>query len=149
VATAEDDHASPLRDLMAEATGGSYRAFGSLQEAQSDPDGAVILEGDDGGQLYLAFPARAVNCTEESLSLLLLDLDEICWPGNDADMARVIYERRPVGQGVAGGMGGGVVSPGGWIHPAITALGIEAEIRSVLDGTSPRVSEEARRLRRP
>ena len=35
---------------MAEAVGADYRSFASLVEAQRDPNGVVILEGDDGGR---------------------------------------------------------------------------------------------------
>jgi hypothetical protein len=54
--------------------------FESLVEAQRDSDGAVILEGDDGGQIYVAFPARAGKCMATVLDQLLRDLDAICCP---------------------------------------------------------------------
>ncbi len=54
-------HDSPLRSLMAEATGSTYRSFATLADAKADPDGAVILEGDDGGQIYIVAPADVVD----------------------------------------------------------------------------------------
>jgi hypothetical protein len=149
VTDSDDDHASPLRGLMAEALGGGYVSFASLAEARAQADGAVILEGDDGGQLYVAFPASTVSCSERSLEILLRDLDAISWPGNDENMARVVYERRAIGDGVSGGMGGGVITQNGWVHPALAALGIEVEIRSVLNGARERLSVQTRALVRP
>jgi len=149
MAGSDDDHASPLRSLMAGTKGVGYVSFASLQEARSHAEGAVILEGDDGGQFYAVFPASAVTCSEAALEMLLRDLDAISWPGNDENMARVVYERRAVGRGVSGGMGGGVVAQNGWIHPALNALGIEGEIRSVLKGERARLSAETRALVRP
>jgi hypothetical protein len=61
----------------------------------------VILEGDDGGQIYVVVPARQVGCSEEALTWLLHDLDQISWPGNDEGSARVVFERVAVGTGVA------------------------------------------------
>ena len=37
--------------MMADAAGRLYVAFPNLADAQSDPDGVVILEGDEGGQI--------------------------------------------------------------------------------------------------
>jgi hypothetical protein len=144
----EQDHSSPLRALMAEATAAPYQWFDSLLDAQRSGNGVVILEGDDGGQIYLAYPAHLVTCTESELDQLLRDLDVICWPGNDEGMARVVFERRTIGETVAGGTGGGLVGVEGWIHPSLIDLGIEPEIRAVLAGRSPRLSSEARELPR-
>jgi hypothetical protein len=148
VTTGDDTHSSPLRDLMAQAQGGRYVSYSSLQEAQADDKGCVILEGDDGGQIYLAVPARSVTCSEETLATLLGDLDAIASPGNDEDSARVVFERRPVGSGVPGGMGGGSVSADGWVHGEFVSLGIDQEVREVLRGTRDRLSESARGSRR-
>ncbi len=133
---------------MAEATGSTYRSFATLADAKADPDGAVILEGDDGGQIYIVAPADVVDCSEAVLDLLLRDLDAICWPGNYDDMARVVFERRPIGTDVSGGMGGGAVTHDVWVHPALVHLGIAPEIRQVLAGALDRLSSEARATHR-
>ena len=110
------DHESGLRRLIADSTGGEYRAVRSLDEARAQPDGFVVLEGDDGGQIYAVFPAGAVERSAEALEQLLHDLDEIAWPGNAPNSARVFYERHRAGSPIPGGMGGGNAAPGGWIH---------------------------------
>jgi hypothetical protein len=100
-----DPHVSELRKLMSEAPGTDYESFVSLAEAQAASDAFVVLEGDDGGQIYAAFPATSVQCSEDTLLLLLRDLDAIAWPGSYEDSARVVYERRTPGSGISGGMG--------------------------------------------
>jgi hypothetical protein len=115
-------------------------AFSSLEEAQADSAGVVILQGDDGGQIYVVCPAARVVWGTEELDQLLRDIDELEWPGNDPDMARIIYERAAIGSGVAGGMGGGVVSDGPWIHSRLRDSGLVSEIESVLAGRKPRIS---------
>lgn len=149
MANADDPQKSPLRDLMAEAADITYVAFETLDSAKTDPDGVVVLEGDDGGQLYVVVPARRVFCSEEALGQLLRDLDAINWPGNDDDMARVVYERRLIGAPVAGGMGGAVVGSNAWIHPEVERLGLGDEIRAIIGAKSERLSVESRAKRRP
>ena len=39
----------------------------------------MILEGDYDGQIYLAIPARAVSCDEQTLEVMLRDLGALCW----------------------------------------------------------------------
>jgi hypothetical protein len=103
--------------MVADATGRPYQAFRTLAEAQADPDGVVVFEGDDGGQVYLVCPARAVHCSEEALRFLLKEIDSRQW--NDPSAARIYFERLPVGSPVPGGMGGGRVTDGLWLHPRL------------------------------
>ncbi len=118
------EHESPLRSMMAEAGMISYHPLRSLEEARSYDDGVVVLEGDDGGQIYAVCPARLVSCSSETLRQLLLDLDARIW--KDASMARMYYERKPVGAGIAGGMGGGNVAEGVWVHGELIRNGLRA-----------------------
>jgi hypothetical protein len=134
---------------MGQAAGREYASFKTLESVKADQVGAVILEGDDGGQIYVVVPAHQVLCSEDALDQLLRDLDAINWPGNDDDMARVVYARRPIGMPVAGGMGGAVVGAEAWIHPAMEPLGISEEIRAVISGQLMRLSAENRAMRRP
>lgn len=144
-----DDHESALRKLMAMAEGRSYVAFSSLDDAKADPNGVVILEGDDGGQIYVVVRAAQVSCTPAALDQLLRDLDVISWEGNEEDSARVIFEPRAVGSRIAGGMGGAVVTREAWAHPELIQLGLDDEIRTVLRGDAERLSPDSRAKRRP
>jgi len=122
--------------MVADAAGHDYRALRTLAEAQADPAGVVVFEGDDGGQIYLVCPAAAVCCSEDGLRALLQDVDRLEW--NDAGSARVYFESLPVGSPVPGGMGGGRVVNGLWVHPRIQQHA--GGIQEVLDGTRARIS---------
>jgi hypothetical protein len=52
-----------MRRLVADSQGVEHRALRSLDEARVQTDGFVVLEGDDGGQIYAVFPAAAVECS--------------------------------------------------------------------------------------
>ena len=97
----------------------------------------MILQGDDGGQIYLVARATEVKCSAEALQQLLIDLDEIAWPENDASARGIFYERRPVGSCISGGMGGGMVSEKIWIHKKFSES--EPAILSVLGGNRDRI----------
>ena len=131
------DEQSGVRRAIADASGSSYVALKSLAGAQAVPDGTVVLEGDDGGQIYLVAKARYVQCSEEALAHLLHDLDAREW--NDVTMARVYYERHRVGESIAGGMGGAVSPEVLWVHPRLVEL--ESSVRAVLEGRLPRISD--------
>jgi hypothetical protein len=128
------DHESGVRRMVADAEGGSYEALHTLDEAQRDPLGCVVLEGDWGGQIYTAAPARLVRCDEAALSQLLRYLDGIAWPSNELDGARVFYERRAVGSPIVGGMGGAVVAEEIWVHQEFVDLRIDVAVREVIRG---------------
>ena len=129
------EHESALRRMMADAQGQPYAALRSLSDAKGATDGVVILEGDDGGQNYAVVRAANVKCTEETLQLLLRDLDAQEW--NDPSMAHIVYERRSIGEGVGGGMGGGAVREGLWVHDRLRHL--KDRIESVLSCERPRI----------
>jgi hypothetical protein len=123
------DHESGLRKMKAEADGTSYVSFKSLADAQSNPNGVVILEGDDGGQTYLVCPVSKVKCSEEILHQLLSDLDSKKW--DSPDMAHIYYEQKQMGEGVYG-KGGAVVGTEIWIHKEFH--GIADSISDVIEG---------------
>jgi hypothetical protein len=127
----------PLASFLAEASGNSYQPLSTLVEAKKYNDGILILQGDDGGQIYVVARAADVKCSVETLKQLLIDLDEIAWPGNDANSRRIYYERRPIGSGIAGGMGGGFVSATPWIHEKLAKLVLS--ILAVLRGERTRI----------
>src|SRR5689334_19711825 len=113
-------HHSQVRSMMAEASENAYTAFTTLAAAREHSGSVVIFEGDYGGTIYLTIPVREVVCGETALKQLLFDIDAMYW--SDPHGARVLYEVVPAGAGVAGGMGGGQVVDGLWLHPKIAAL---------------------------
>ncbi len=135
------DSESPLRQILRETSGVPYRPITTLADAQREEDGYVVLEGDDGGMIYVVAPARAVKTGEDGLSALLQDLDEIAWSGGQPDMRRIYFEKREPGI-VPGGMGGGEASAQVWIHRQFRATRIGEEIVAVLDGKKDRITRE-------
>jgi hypothetical protein len=123
------DHESGLRKMKAESDGTAYVSFKTLAEAKSNPNGVVILEGDDGGQTYVVCQASKVKCSENVLRQLLSDLDSKKW--NDPDMAHIYYEQKRIGEGVFG-KGGAVVGTEIWIHKEFDE--IAGSIRDVIEG---------------
>ena len=130
------DHESPLRRMMADASGESYSALQSLDEAKGAA-AVVVMEGDYGGSIYLTCPAQIVECDETTLRQLALDIDERDW--NDPDGLGLFYERVEVGEGVAGGRGGGTVTDGIWLHPDLETKGLREAIQAVLSGRQARL----------
>jgi hypothetical protein len=131
------DHESAVRRMMAEAEGGRYEAITSLDEAKASADAAVVMEGDYGGSIYLTCPARLVHCDEPTLRQLLRDLDEHDW--SNPEGVGLYYEVAPVGSGIAGGSGGGVVTEGLWLHPDLEARGLREHVEAVIAGRRVRL----------
>lgn len=126
------NHESALRRMYAESRSQPYRALRTLEEAKAYTDGVVILEGDDGGQIYVVAPTSLVKCSEQDLQQLLKDMDALEW--NDPSMVHIYYERHPIGSKVPGGMGGAVVTRGIWIHKNFTRLRVDSAVREVIEG---------------
>ena len=126
-----------------------YRSFDSLGEAQAADDGAVVLSGDYGGTIFLTCPARQVACDETALSALVSDLDAVTWMSGDPTIATVAFEARPIGSGVLGGDGGGIVIDGVWTHPNRLPSEVAAQAVEVVKGQRRRIDgsllSEARR----
>ncbi len=133
------EHESALRRMVADGRGMPYQAFPFLSDAQRTADGAVVLEGDWGGTIYATCPACLLRCDEGTLGQLLRDLDALIWPGQPED-AGVFYLRLPAGSQVPGGMGGGIVIDGIWVHDTFEALGIAQQIRDVITGRASRIT---------
>ena len=126
------DHESALRRMVADAHGGRYEAIKSLDEAKATPDAAVVMEGDYGGSIYLTCPAQLVQCDEPTLRQLLHDLDKHDW--DDPEGVGLHYEVVPIGSGVAGGTGGGVVTDAVWLHPNLETKGLRERVVAVIRG---------------
>lgn len=134
------DHESGLRRMMSDAEGGNYKSVPSLEDAKALPYYAIVLEGDYGGQIYATCPVSLIKCDEDALRNLLLDIDKTQW--NDPDSANLFFEHIPVGTGVAGGMGGGIVTESLWLHPKVEALGVRKAIMAVLNGVQERIGDD-------
>jgi len=96
-------------------SGEAIRTLWSLIDALAVDDGIVIIEGDYGGQIYLTIPARLVRRSERELWELAYLLDG--WEWDEVEGNGVFFERHPAGSVLEGGMGGGMVGHGLWMHP--------------------------------
>lgn len=113
---ATEEHESPVRKLVAEASGSPYCALKDRTEASIYDDSVMIMEGDWGGQIYLVCPVHLMKCDDVALKLLLRTLDGLAWPGNCLEGACIYYERHNKGEIISGGMRGGLVEDGLWVH---------------------------------
>ena len=129
------DHVDALRSMMADAKGSTYVSFETLEEASRN-NAVLIMQGDEGGQIYLTYPAARIACSAERLNELLRFVDSKSF--SDISSASIRYELLKPGDGVAGGMGGGIVTGDLWIHPEIATVELEEKIRSVFSGTENR-----------
>lgn len=85
-----------------------------------EADPWLVLEGDWGGQIYLTIPWRLVG-QDALVGALLHWLDWLAWECNEGDGARAsLYDPAEHGEdpeeGIAGGMGGGALDDGLWLH---------------------------------
>lgn len=101
--------------MMAASAGVRIASSASWTAATQDPDGALIISGDYGGTVYLTAPKRFVRCTPDAVRDLAEALDRRVW--DDPDGLEISALSLPVGSGVPGGMGGGVVIDDVWMHP--------------------------------
>lgn len=54
-------------------------------------------------------------------------------------MARIFYERLPIGSAVPGGTGGGRVTEGVWLHPRLEEQGVRPAVEAVIAGERDRI----------
>lgn len=125
---------SPVRYMMNEAYSLNIKFLKNYEEAKITKDAVLIMEGDDGGQIYVVSPMTLVKCDKSILDQLLNDLDEIAWGGSDNGGKGIYYEKRKVGERISGGMGGGEVSNGVWVHSMFKEKGYELQIKDVIEG---------------
>ena len=75
----------------------------------------LVLEGDHGGQIYLT--VRLDKLGDGALfASLLKKLDTAAWPENDLGDSWDLYLTDHPRRGVEGGMGGGRLRDGVWLH---------------------------------
>ncbi len=128
------EHESGVRKLMSESQGIKYKAFKNFEEAKKHSNAYMIMQGDYGGQIYLSAPVQQIKCDYKALENLLKDIDY-----EDPDGARIFFEEMEPGQGIAGGMGGGLATDGLWVHK-----GLEKQydrIKEVLDGKRNKIKK--------
>ena len=130
------DGVSALRFMMADPATAPYRHCKTLTEARAMEGTVAIMEGDYGGQIYFTCPVRHIHCDADTLSRLLTDLDALGW--NDPEGSGLYFEFAAPGAGVAGGMGGGAVCDGVWLHERLEHR--RASIEAVVAGTSPSIN---------
>jgi len=142
-------HESAVRAMIAAARGQPHISYRTLEEARGAGAAIVIIEGDYGGQIYLTAPIQYVGCTEARLPRLAKELELLCWRAGRGE--RVVFEPGLPGRRVAGGMGGGLVIDGVWVHEEIRQLGLADVVTEVLAGkrddlpdSDPDVTPEAR-----
>jgi len=138
---------SAVRFMVGQAKEQPYVSFPTIEDARKHPDAALVMEADYGGQILLTCPVSKVHCTESVLKQLLHDLGNITW--GDGGLAKndaaddgnegYYFEALPVGSGVAGGMGGGVVLDDLWIHNELEKYGLRSQIKAVIAGTQARL----------
>lgn len=139
-------HHSPVRSLWAQAHGQPYVAWPDLREGRRDTDSVMVMEADSGGQILATCPVRHIAANEAILNQLLCDLESITWGGGDLaeasqpSEAAIRYEDLAIGCGVVGGMGGGAVVDGLWVHDEVAELGLAGSIEAVLRGASERIA---------
>jgi hypothetical protein len=125
-----------MRSMVANAHGEEYRHFESLSDARKSAKGIVVLEGDYGGQIYVVARVSDIGCTEEDLRQLLADIDAQQW--RDPEGQQLCFEEADIGQGIPGGVGGGLVCEKPWIHPELHFL--EPSIQAVLNAKAKRIA---------
>jgi hypothetical protein len=133
------DNCSPVRYIVSQAHGQTYKPLMSFSDAKQTENSVVIMEGDWGGQIYLTCPLNLVSCDEEVLKKLLDYLDGIVWACNEGEGKGIYYEVKCPGEGVSGGMGGGVVLPELWVHDEF--LNIKGTIQKIIDGSNENLPE--------
>ena len=92
----------------------------------------LVLEGDFGGQIYLTVRLDKLGEGASSTSLLLA-LDKAAWASNEG-VGRDVYlvTTNNPDEGVIGGMGGGKLIDGVWLHKEIHINKWRKAIRTAL-----------------
>ncbi|MCC7522673.1 hypothetical protein IT407_02650 [Candidatus Uhrbacteria bacterium] len=115
-----------LRAMVSKSKGEEYQAIESLEEAKRIKSSYLILQGDDGGQIYVVCPISLVVCGEDSIARLLGEIDDLIW--KDSTMAGYYFEAHEPGAVISGGKGGGRAEVDLWVHPELEPLKNKIEL---------------------
>jgi hypothetical protein len=117
--------------------------------SKNGKSGWLVLKGDWGGQIYLTVPAKLVGRGAD-IATLLRELDAAAWSCNEGDGASYYYAKdgrstllaklfKRVGRSdlsrknwVIGGMGGGYLTDGLWLHEEFSDTHWTARARELL-----------------
>jgi len=113
----------------------------SVTRAKAFPDAVLVLEGDDGGQIYVTCPFSKVSCDLDALEQLLADIDALFWREPRAARLYCFRCRPGSGESAPGGMGGGAVTDDLWVHESLDDIGLDKPIREVLEGRASRLRQ--------
>lgn len=133
------DHHSPVRHMVNLANGQSNTFLRNYEKAKKTKSSYIIMEGDWGGQIYLSYPVNLIKCQFDRVEQLLNDINKIEWD-DDGEGARIYFEVKKVGDGIAGGMKGGLITDSLWVHSRLEKL--KDEIMDVLLGKRVRIDLE-------
>jgi hypothetical protein len=118
------EHARVCGVIEEKSSGIPYTPLKNLEEAKNHPDSVIIFEGDYGGIIYATIPVSMIKCSEEELESVL----EILGEGEEGNA--IFYERKAIGEPVPGGLGGGLIIDGLWIHQF--CLNYKNEVEKIL-----------------
>jgi len=119
-------HEQPVQSIMHDALGtrSSYKPLKTLEDARNAEHGALVIEGDWGGTIYLSCPVKFIHATQEEIEALAEWMERQFWDCNfdvsDGEGGHGVYyvDAKP-GTHILGGMGGGVHLEGLWVHDDI------------------------------
>jgi hypothetical protein len=137
--------------MWAASQGFPYHAFEGIDDARQNPDATLVMEADTGGQILVTCPVRHIRASDAVLNQLLCDLERLVSgfdslaESDQSYEAEMYYEVLPVGSGVAGGMGGGLVVDGVWVHRELVAMGLKDQIDAVIFGRRERLERRTER----
>jgi ribosomal protein L24E len=98
-----------------------------------------VLEGDWGGQVYLTIPITLT--TERKVRAALPIIDALEWETNEGEGAACYTQDSDSEEGVWGGMGGGLMTDGLWLHDSLLPC-LKIWVREFLLGSAVLPSSE-------
>jgi hypothetical protein len=106
----------------------------------------LVLEGDWGGTIYATLPVDYLKRNFEIVCELAAKLEQSSWGCNiDEDSpsggASAYLTDAEIGDGVLGGMGGGLVADGLWVHPSLS----EAEKTLITETLGVQIAKDFQR----